>query len=155
MAEERTVRLTLPGEGPAFWLVTDRVTIKATGEDTNGAFALAESETPPGGGPPAHVHHREDELFAILEGEFEFLAGDHTIRASKGAFVYAPRLIPHAFKNVGPGTGRMLVTATPAGFERFVMEAGTSVEESPLPPTGPPDVARLVEIGARYGIEFL
>ena len=45
--------------------------ISIHGRDTNGTISTIESYDPPGGGPPPHIHHREDETFQILEGEFE------------------------------------------------------------------------------------
>jgi mannose-6-phosphate isomerase-like protein (cupin superfamily) len=39
------------------------------GEQTGGAFTLLEAVVPLGGGPPPHIHHLEDEVFVILEGE--------------------------------------------------------------------------------------
>ena len=44
----------------------------ATGEDTNGNYAIWEAIVPPGHGPPSHVHSREEEGFYILEGEITF-----------------------------------------------------------------------------------
>ena len=42
------------------------------GDDTNGKYALWEAIVPPSGGPPPHVHSREEEGFYILEGEITF-----------------------------------------------------------------------------------
>lgn len=39
------------------------------GSQTAGNLCLAFAETPPGVGPPPHVHHRDDELFLVLQGE--------------------------------------------------------------------------------------
>jgi mannose-6-phosphate isomerase-like protein (cupin superfamily) len=151
----RAAKVVQAGEGRAFWLVTDHVTIKVAGEETDGAYVLAEVVVPPDGGPPPHVHHREDECFTILEGEFEFLAGDRTVRAGAGAVVFGPRGVPHTFKNVGSAPGRMILVASPAGFERFVADAGVAVAESPRPPAGPPDVEALTAVAAKYGIELV
>jgi hypothetical protein len=52
------------GEGQAVWVVGDHYTIKASGEDTGGAFALIEVLVPPQSGPPPHLHRREDRPFA-------------------------------------------------------------------------------------------
>src|SRR5882757_8675154 len=64
------------GEGPASWLVGDTYTVKATSESTGGAFGLLEASVPPGGGPPPHVHTREDEAFYLLDGILEVTAGE-------------------------------------------------------------------------------
>jgi mannose-6-phosphate isomerase-like protein (cupin superfamily) len=152
---ERQVTVKRADEGEAYWLVTDRATIKATGADTGGAYALVELVVPPQAGPPPHLHRREDEGFFILEGDFEFLAGDHTLRATAGDFVYGPRNIVHTFKNVGSTPGRILGVVSPPGFEEFVREAGVPVAESPTPPEGPPDTERLLQVAEKYGIEIM
>ena len=64
------------GEGRAAWVVGDLYTVKASGADTGGAFALIEVLVPPQSGPPPHVHSREDEAFYVLEGEFEVHVDD-------------------------------------------------------------------------------
>ena len=63
------------GEGKKLWVVDELMTFKASGEDTSGAYALTDSVVPQGGGPPPHVHHREDEAFWVLEGELEVMVG--------------------------------------------------------------------------------
>jgi quercetin dioxygenase-like cupin family protein len=46
------------------------------GDDTNGAFSVAEVDAGPELGPPPHIHRHADESFYILEGTFDFsLAG--------------------------------------------------------------------------------
>src|SRR5262249_9800385 len=40
------------GEGPAYWVVGDLYAVLASGEDTDGAFALLHAVVPLGGGPP-------------------------------------------------------------------------------------------------------
>ena len=67
------------GEGKMLWVVDELMTFKASGEDTGGAYALTDSMVPPGGGPPPHIHHCEDEAFWVLVGELEVLVGE-TIR---------------------------------------------------------------------------
>src|SRR4030095_12279245 len=46
--------------------------IRIHGRDTGGVLSAVESHDVPGGGPPLHIHHREDETFQILEGEYEW-----------------------------------------------------------------------------------
>src|SRR5881394_1594984 len=59
-------------EGRTIAVVGDVYRFLATGDDTNGKYALWEAIVPPGGGPPPHVHSREEEGFYILEGEITF-----------------------------------------------------------------------------------
>lgn len=59
------------GEGERIWIVGDTMTFKATGESTGGSHVLLENVTAPGGGPPPHIHTREDEFWYVLDGTFE------------------------------------------------------------------------------------
>ena len=44
--------------------------VRLTGEDTKGAYSLFEYVVPAGlGGPPTHIHTREDELFTCTQGK--------------------------------------------------------------------------------------
>src|SRR5262249_42867755 len=62
----------VPAEGSSWWFTTDLHTFKAVSETTNGAYTLTEVTARPGFVPPPHIHHREDEAFYVLEGQFEF-----------------------------------------------------------------------------------
>ena len=64
-----------PGEGRTIAVVGDVYRFLATGEETNGKYALWEAIVPPGGGPPPHVHSREEESFYVLEGEIMLQIG--------------------------------------------------------------------------------
>ncbi len=142
-------------EGRELSLVGDRITFKLVGKDTNDALLLVEEVTPPGGGPPPHVHRHEDETFYVLEGEFEFLLGDATIRAAAGSVVHGPRNVPHGFTNVGALPGRMLVVVTPAGLEAFFAEAGDETSDGSSPSSfDEVEIEKLLVAAAKYGIEI-
>src|SRR6266705_3164355 len=102
------------GTAPAVWGPGDLYSLLATGEETNNAFFQFEAFVPEGGGPPAHVHSREDESFYIVSGRLEILLGDKTYQAKTGDFVYIPRGTIHRFKNVGRDAAVQLVTC-PSG----------------------------------------
>ena len=74
MAHQPTLRQL--GEGRTVAVVGDVYRFLATGDDTNGKYALWEAIVPPGGGPPPHVHSREEEGFYILEGEITLQIDD-------------------------------------------------------------------------------
>jgi hypothetical protein len=61
--------------------------IRIHGRDTNGVLSAVESHDVPGGGPPPHIHQREDETFQILEGEYEWMVGDTKFIAQKGTTI--------------------------------------------------------------------
>jgi mannose-6-phosphate isomerase-like protein (cupin superfamily) len=142
-------RVVASGEGRRLSVVGDFITIKLRGSDTNGVCSVVEEETPPQGGPPPHRHQREDEVFFVLEGHFDVRIADKTVEAPPGTHLFVPKGTPHAFKNVGTTTGRVLVTILPAGFERFFEE----VHE--LGQQGPVAIEVMATLAQRYGLEFL
>jgi quercetin dioxygenase-like cupin family protein len=143
-------------EGEAFWLLGMLETIKIGGADTRGEYGLVEIEVRGGEGSPWHVHPEEDEWFYVLEGEFRFHVGEAGLTLAAGGFAFGPKGIPHTFI-AGSDGGKALVGFQPFQFEGFLREVGESAPERVLPPPleTPPDMARLIEIGARNGIEIL
>src|SRR5689334_2800821 len=93
MIRQSTVRK--PTEGRTIALVGDVYRFLATGKDTNGKYTTFEVIVRPGGGPPPHVHSREEECFYILDGELTLWAGDERIVATAGMFINLPVGIPH------------------------------------------------------------
>jgi quercetin dioxygenase-like cupin family protein len=140
------------GQGPTTWVDGDAYTVKASKESTNGTLAFLEASIPPGSGPPPHVHTLEDEAFYILSGQLEFLGSGQRFLANAGDFVFVPRGVGHCFKNVSVHAVRMVFLYTPAGFDRFFLEAGQpAVPGTPTPTWGPTEFKRATEIAARYG----
>src|SRR5678816_152629 len=84
------------GTGKTYSAVGDKYVILATGEQTGGAYCLAEATVPPGGGPPPHYHTREEESFYVLEGEITFTVDGKPLIGTCGTFVQIPRGTPHA-----------------------------------------------------------
>ena len=75
MSKLSTAVVRTPAEGRMVAVVGDVYRFLATGEDTDGKYALWEAIVPPGGGPPPHVHSREEEGFYVLGGEITFQIG--------------------------------------------------------------------------------
>jgi mannose-6-phosphate isomerase-like protein (cupin superfamily) len=148
-------RFLAPGEGDAIWFLRNRMTIKATADQTGGAFGLVESFIAPGFSPPLHVHHREDEAFYVLEGELTMRCGDRTFRAERGAFVFLPRDVPHSFVVEGDQPARMLTLLTPGGGEGVFIEGGRAPEHDGLPPAAPPDIEALKRVSEQFGSEIV
>jgi quercetin dioxygenase-like cupin family protein len=148
--------LRKPGEGRTVAVVGDVYRFLATGEDTDGKYALWEAIVPPGGGPPPHVHSREEEGFYVLEGEITFQVGDQRIVAAAGTFANMPVGMPHSFKNESDRPARMLISVTPAGLEQMFFESGVLLPEgatTALPPTKE-EIEKLLAVAPRYGIEI-
>ena len=137
-------------EGGKVWNIFGlQIVGKVFSEDTDGAYSVIVSHTPPEGGAPPHVHDIEDELFYVLEGEFTFVCAGESFQAKKGAVVVLPKGKPHSFKNTGTTVGRMMNTITPGGFEKFFDEVDQ------LPKDGPPDPVVLSELAMKYKLRFL
>ena len=147
--------LTKAGQGQAVWVVGDRYTIKVSGAETGGAFAMVEAVVPPGAGPPPHVHRREDEAFYVLEGELTFHADGNSFSGGAGTWVTLAKGSRHYFRNTGETAAKMLIMVTPAGLEEFFLEVGRPVEgkEGEGAVTAE-DIEKLIETAPRYGLEI-
>src|SRR5437868_14485192 len=129
-------------EGRTVAVVGDVYRFLATGEDTNGKYALWEAIVPPGGGPPPHVHSREEEGFYILEGEITFRIGEKRTVATAGMFANMPVGTPHSFKNESGKSAKMLISVAPAGLEQMFFEVGVPVDQGAIT-TAPPTKAEI------------
>jgi quercetin dioxygenase-like cupin family protein len=137
------------------WIVGDTLTLKATAETTRGALTLIECEAAPGGGPPPHIHEREDEAFYVLDGAFEIQLGDELLRAGPGDFAFVPRGMVHRFANVGDTPARILILFTPGGIEEFFRAAGTPASgDGPPPPLDEAEIARTDAAAAQHGMRI-
>jgi quercetin dioxygenase-like cupin family protein len=147
--------LRRPGEPGAIWSLGGRFTTLASTTDTGAAFVLIEAVAGRGTEPPLHIHHREHEAWYVLEGQLAFRVGDQDLVATAGSFAFAPRGIPHAF-TVDIEPSRVLILASPGGFEGFAAELGVPAVGDSLPADlalPGPDV--LGPVAARYGIEVV
>jgi uncharacterized cupin superfamily protein len=142
------------GEGERIWIVGDTMTLKATGESTGGGLVLLENLTAPGGGPPPHIHSREDEFFYVLDGTFEIRIGDEVHAVGLGGFAYAPRGTVHNFRNTAEVPSRILVGFAPGGMEGFFRESGCpATDDGPAPPVDEDEIARTMAAAPKYGVE--
>ena len=152
MSNQNRIHHVAAGAGLVYWGLGDQIRFILTGAETGGAFFLAEVLVPPGGGPPPHIHEREDETFYLLQGTLTVQVGDQTLHVSQGDCAHLPRGIVHSFRNTGTENSRMLVTATPAGIEKFFEEAFYPAVEGKAPPLVTPElIARLMAASARHG----
>jgi quercetin dioxygenase-like cupin family protein len=132
-------------------------TFLVTGEESGGSYFTMEALVLPGGGPPLHIHHREEEQFYILEGTLSFQVGDRKIQAARGDFVHVPRGTVHAFRNEGTAVAKVLITYSPAGVEELFQEVFDPVTDrsAPPPPSTEESVARFLAVESKYGLESI
>lgn len=138
---------SLLGPDAVEWLGVHYRTILATA-DTGGAMSITDSVSPPGSGPPRHIHHDADETFVVLTGDAEFWIEGERFTRGPGETAFIPRGKEHTFRIVSKVPCRHLVILTPGGFEGFFAEMAAGACRIP------DDMPQIVEIGNRYNIEF-
>jgi mannose-6-phosphate isomerase-like protein (cupin superfamily) len=88
--------------------------MKLLGHQTGGSVMMFEETLPAGTASLHHLHRDSDEVAWVLAGEFTFKIGDEIVSGGPGTCAFMPRNIPHAWKNTGSETGRVLFLYTPA-----------------------------------------
>lgn len=141
LASEEGLRLQ---SGPGRDLI-----FKVTGEDTGGAFDYFTVEVAPKGGPPLHVHHKQEETIHVLKGRFKVRIGDELFDLEERGFAYLPSQVPHAFLNLTDEPGEIIVVYTPGGGHRFYEELG------PATRSGASDRATIAAIFEKHGMSLL
>ena len=146
MARQLTV--VKSGQGENLTVMGAGVRFLCPAERTERAWSLMEVALPEGAGPPPHLHPW-DEAYYVVSGQVRFaLAVDEQL-VGAGDFIYAPAGTVHGFQGAAPGqTARMLVFDAPAHAESFFREVDREVK-------GPPDMAKVPQIGRRHQIDFL
>jgi mannose-6-phosphate isomerase-like protein (cupin superfamily) len=127
----QTVRLLADSSATGGRLSTQRVTLAGGADGAN-----------------PHHHATSAELFYVLSGSVQLLAGDRLVVASEGDLALVPPGLPHAFAAVQASDADLLIVITP-GIERFEyfrhlarIATGRQASES------------LLEVQARYDTFF-
>ena len=124
------------------------ITMKTNGKSTHDAYSMFEYAVPARtGGPPPHVHTREDESFVCLAGRLDVHLGGEDFVLGHGDYLFLPRDVVHTFRNSSDEEARVLSVVSPAGLERYYQALAE------LPP-GPKDIAVIKAIMADFGIEL-
>lgn len=126
--------------------------IVATAAETGNTHFAFEASEPPGGGPPLHIHRGEDEYFHVLEGTMTFYVGGRVFTVPEGGSAFAPRGVPHCFRNCSNTHARVLIVFTPGDIEGF-FDYGEAVDGQV--PSDAHLIERLTALGPRYGLDFL
>ena len=141
------------------WFLNTFVTIRVSEAEGQDHVSILEHRAPHGDSPPLHIHHTEDEIFHVLEGDFLFKIDGQEHRLGAGEFILAPKGIPHQYLIESAQGGRWRTITVPGDFERFVRVTSRPAERLELPePAGPPSpeaAQALTEMAAQYGIEII
>ena len=157
---EATITSVTERNGEAYQIGPELVTLKVVGSESNNHYLVIQVETPPGGGPPLHTHP-SDEVFFVVEGEFEFptvVDGEpHSVAATAGQTVHIPGSAPHTYRNVGDGYGTLIGVLSPGDeMEGFFREGGVLYLDRPARPglDSAPDIPRMMAAAEKYGLRF-
>ena len=125
-------------------VVGEKITVLASGAQTGG-YEIFLQVGPEGSGPPPH-NHPWDESFYVIKGEIAFGIGDSERVASAGTLVHLPAGTTHWFR-FGKGGGEMVSVTSRESASRMFTDFDREISPER------PDVSKLAEIGARYGLD--
>lgn len=140
------------------WVFGILITIKVSGNETSGAFAVHENLVPPGSpGPVPHSQTREDEYWYMTEGELMFIVDGKEHIAPKDSFLHIRRGEVHGFVNKSGKYARMLVMYTPGKLQEWFVKVGkrtegASVNSFPGPEPKQEDFKLASHLSEVYGI---
>ncbi len=121
--------------------------LKLLRHETDDSVMLFEETVPAGTKSLFHLHRDCDEVAWVLAGEVTFKIGEEVTVGGPGTCAFLPRNVPHAWKNTGHETGRVVFLYTPAA-------AGGYVEEL-LDRPGPMNDEERKELRDRYHWEIV
>jgi mannose-6-phosphate isomerase-like protein (cupin superfamily) len=137
-----------PGEGRSIDLGGFQMSLKASEEDTAGAFSLLEADEPPNFGPPMHIHHNCAEAFYVVAGEYVIFIEEQEFRCPAGSFVYIPSETRHGFR-VGTEPSRKLNVYVPGAMVDYFDKLSRAIAEGNATPSV------LDRIAAENGMEVV
>ena len=115
----------------------DIVTVRAGGEDTDGAYCLFETKvlSARSSSVRPHAHVWQDETTMVHSGRFEFVIAGRRLILGPGDVVHVPHGVIHTYRNMGAQPGRLWAALTPAGLEGFFREVGIALYDPHIRPT--------------------
>jgi quercetin dioxygenase-like cupin family protein len=138
------------------WFLTGRIQFHLSQDDNADGISVVEHHCPQGFGPPLHIHHDEDEVFHVIEGELRIRCGDRMLAGLPGDVHCLPRGVPHGFTVVSDGA--RFLTVTRGGFEAMLRAASRPAEHGGLPDNTAPTLLEqeaLARVCAEHGIDLI
>lgn len=136
-------------EGKTLSLRGTQVAYKAAGTRPAGGPTFLEFTAAPGFNTGDHVHREIEEIFYVVEGEFQIRAGDQLLRAKAVDFVLVPPGVPHGFGNPTSSAAKMVLVISPAGVHEGYFDELAALLAMP----GAPDGDAIAALRQRYDTE--
>ncbi len=109
--------------------------IKVSSKDTDGKLTVFEYTGKVKGGPPLHIHLKQDEIFFIIEGEYKFKVGEDIHYLKSGDTIFLPRKVPHCFAQT-TDNGKMFFMFQPSGKMEDYFRTIGALKGQPTPEEG-------------------
>jgi mannose-6-phosphate isomerase-like protein (cupin superfamily) len=141
------------------WFLDTLATVHVGHDEGREGISVLERRAPHADSPPLHIHHNEDEVFYVIEGELRIRAAGAEFRIGPGEAALAPTGMPHTYRVESPEGARWLLVTTRGDFERFMRALSRPAERPELPAPQPPPTPEQAEAFAatarEHGIEFV
>jgi quercetin dioxygenase-like cupin family protein len=119
------------------WFMNNVARVRVAQADNADRLSVIELAMPYDEAPPLHIHHSEDEIFHLLDGEMRFEVDGAIRHARSGETVLAPRGSRHSFRVVSSKGVRVLII-TRGGFEGMVRAVARPAGQDAMPPLSAP-----------------
>jgi quercetin dioxygenase-like cupin family protein len=150
-----TITPTQTAAPDPFYVMQDRVSLRAPYQQTGGDFFVMEVGVAPGGGPPPLHTHPAHEFFWTLSGRLTYFRDDGEnglteITGGPGTTAFIPGGVPHTYRNFSDEPASYLAVLSPArDMQDFLVEAGVAAGEELLTPE------EVLAIGERFKLVSL
>lgn len=141
-------------------VLTTLITLLVPKSASNGGYSVWEETVPPQAGPPPH-NHTDEEVFYVLDGEFEFMLNGALIPAAAGGVIHVPSMAVHTYRNTGSKAGKLLTMATKGQLEDYFHAVGKKVQSDRdipdldlVPDFSTLDAGRFIALAPQYQVTF-
>lgn len=142
-------------QAETLWFLNAHITLRRPSRASEDGMSITEHWLPEGDSPPLHVHHREDEIFHVLEGIVRVRVGDEEHLLYSGDTAVGPKGVPHTYRVESSEGARVLVMTPGEDFEGFVRDVGRPASRRALPDPGELDPVTLTRLADAAGRRFI
>ena len=144
------VRYSPPGEGAPVPIRRFRTLVKVAAADTGGRYSVLEHALEPETlAMPMHRHRDATKTFYAIAGALSVQIEREVFVAMPGGSIVVPAGVMHTMWNETDRKASFLSVVAPGGLEAYYAEVA-----SYIPSNGKPDMDRVLDASARFGIEL-